>query len=210
MDGRACLTRHAPRHRPGSTVASTPRRASASSIAPRATSWAHGFADVARAVERRRHRPMCLIDISVPRQVDPAAGEIDGVFLFDMDDLQRVAESNVREREREARLAESIVDDEVTKYLARLRASDIGPTVAELKGRLNEVAIGEYSRLRKKLGDLTPDQEEAITTLLLPSIINKISHPIISHMREGVTKESGGEESVSIWRRIFRLGGDDV
>jgi glutamyl-tRNA reductase len=165
--------------------------------------------DVHRALDQRRHRPLCLIDISVPRQVDPAAAELDGVFLFDMDDLQRVAESNLREREREATLAESIVDDEVTKFLARLRASDIGPTVAELKGRINEVALGEYDRLRRKLGDLTPEQETAIKELLLPSIINKISHPMISHMRDAASRDATPDESVSIWRRIFRLGGSD-
>jgi glutamyl-tRNA reductase len=165
--------------------------------------------DVRRVLEQRRHRPICLIDISVPRQIDPSASELDNVFLFDMDDLQHVAESNLREREREATLAESIVDDEVTKFLARLHASDIGPTVAELKGRLNEVAQGEFARLRKRLGDLTPAQEEAITSLLLPGIINKISHPIISHMRDSAAREADVEESVSIWRRIFRLGGHD-
>ncbi len=168
-----------------------------------------GATDVHRALEQRRHRPMCLIDISVPRQIDPAVSDVDGVFLFDIDDLQRVAASNLREREREAHVAESIVDDEVAKFLARLRATDIGPTVAELKVRLNEVALSEYGRLRKKLGDLSGEQEEAITELLLPSIINKISHPIISHMRDSATKDTGVEESVSIWRRIFRLGGTD-
>jgi glutamyl-tRNA reductase len=165
--------------------------------------------DVQRALSQRRHRPLCLIDISVPRQIDPAAAGLDNVFLFDMDDLQRVAESNLREREREATLAETIVEDEVMKYLARLRASDIGPTVAELKGRLNEVALGEYERLRRKLGALTPEQETAIKDLLLPSIINKISHPMITHMRDAAARDAAPEESVSIWRRIFRLGGSD-
>jgi glutamyl-tRNA reductase len=165
--------------------------------------------DVQRALSQRRHRPLCLIDISVPRQIDPAAAGLDNVFLFDMDDLQRVAESNLREREREATLAETIVEDEVMKYLARLRASDIGPTVAELKGRLNEVALGEYERLRRKLGALTPEQETAIKDLLLPSIINKISHPMITHMRDAAARDAAPEESVSIWRRILRLGGSD-
>lgn len=164
---------------------------------------------IAAALDQRRNRPFCLIDISVPRQIDPAAGDLDNVYLFDMDDLQRVAESNLREREREATVAETIVDDEVAHFYQRLRASDIGPTVNELKERLNEVANSEFARLRKKLGDLTPEQEEAIRELLLPSIINKISHPIISHMRDSATREAGAEESVSIWRRIFRLGGND-
>ena len=164
---------------------------------------------IAAALEQRRNRPICLIDISVPRQIDPAAGDLDNAFLFDMDDLQRVAESNMREREREAAVAETIVLDEVTQFLQRLRTSDIGPTVAELKEHLNDVAIGEYQRLRKRLGNLTPDQEEAIRTMLLPSIINKISHPIILHMRDAAAREADTEASVSVWRRIFRLGGHE-
>jgi glutamyl-tRNA reductase len=164
---------------------------------------------ISRAMEARRNRPICLVDISVPRQIDPAVGEIDGAFLFDMDDLQRVVESNMRERERVARVAETIVDDEVAKFFLRARTSDIGPTVAELKERLNEVALGEFDRQRRRLGPLTPEQEEAIRTVLLPSIINKISHPIIAHMRDSANGDSGTEESVSVWRRIFRLGGGE-
>ncbi len=162
---------------------------------------------IASALDKRRHRPFCLIDISVPRQIDPGAGDLDNTFLFDIDDLQRVAQSNMREREREATVAESIVEDEVTKFLSRLRTNDIGPTVAEIKTRMNEVASAEFVRLRKRLGELTPDQEAAIADVLLPSIINKIAHPIISHMRDTATREPDVEVSVSIWRRIFRLGG---
>lgn len=163
-----------------------------------------------QALEHRRNRPVCLVDISVPRQVDPGAGDIDNVFLFNMDDLQRVVESNVREREREATAAETIVDDEVAKFFVRLQTSDIGPTVAELKGRLNDVASGEYDRLRRRLGDLTPEQEEAIRSVLLPSIINKISHPIIAHIRDAATHTSDTAVTVSVWRRIFRLGSGDA
>src|SRR6185503_560709 len=90
-----------------------------------------------RALEERRNRPFFLIDISVPRQIDPEAAKLENVFLFDMDDLHRVVEANLREREREAHVAETIIEDEVTEFLGRMRTNDIGPTVAELKDRLN-------------------------------------------------------------------------
>jgi glutamyl-tRNA reductase len=167
-----------------------------------------GAGEVAAAIERRRHRPFCFVDISVPRQIDPEVGELDGVFLFDMDDLQSVVASNLREREREATAAETIVDDEVTKFFERAGATRIGPTVAELKSHLNEVALAELDRLRRKLGDLTPEQEGAIREILLPSIINKISHPMIAHMRDSATGGEDVDESISIWRRVFRLGQD--
>jgi glutamyl-tRNA reductase len=165
--------------------------------------------DLRRALEERRNRPLFLIDISVPRQIDPDAGALENVFLFDMDDLHRAIEANVREREREAAVAEAIVEGEVAEFVGHMRASDIGPTVAELKGHLNEVALGEFERLRRRLGTLSPEQENAIKALLLPSIINKIAHPMISHMRDTARTESSVEESVSIWRRIFRLGGEE-
>jgi glutamyl-tRNA reductase len=161
-----------------------------------------------RAREERRNRPLFLIDISVPRQIDPAAGALANVFLFDMDDLHRAVEANRREREREAATAETIVEGEVADFLGRLQTADIGPTVAELKGRLNDVALGEFDRLRRRLGELTPVQEEAIKSVLLPSIINKIAHPMIAHMRDSARDVGNAEESVSIWRRIFRLGGE--
>ena len=82
-------------------------------------------------------------------------------------------------------------------------------TVTELKERLNDVALGEYRRLRRRLGDLTPEQEDAILSVLLPSIINKISHPMIAHMRDSARRDGHADGGVSIWRRIFGLGGGE-
>jgi glutamyl-tRNA reductase len=164
--------------------------------------------DVRHALDERRNRPVFLIDISVPRQIEPSVGSADNVYLFDMDDLQRAVEANIRQREREASVAERIVEGEVIEYIGRTRVSDIGPTVAELKTHLNDIASSEFDRLRRRLGDLTPQQEEAIRTLLLPSIINKISHPMISHMRDTVREDTENRVSVSVWRRMFRLGGE--
>jgi glutamyl-tRNA reductase len=165
-----------------------------------------GPAEVRAALEGRRNRPFFLIDISVPRQIDPAVGAMDNVYLFDMDDLHRVIESNMREREREAQLAEAIIEHEVQSFFRRLDAHEIGPAISELKGRLNDLALAEYERQRRRLGALTPDQEEAIREILLPSIINKIAHPMITHMREEA--RGGADPPASIWRRIFRLGSE--
>jgi glutamyl-tRNA reductase len=164
--------------------------------------------DARHALDERRNRPIFMIDISVPRQIEPAVGDLDNVYLFDMDDLQRAVDANLRQREREATAAERIVEVEVVEYVGRMRVTDIGPTVAELKGHLNDIASGEFDRLRRRLGGLSPDQEDAIRTILLPSIINKISHPMIAHMRDTARGSQDEPEGVSIWRRIFRLGGD--
>src|SRR5215216_4742753 len=135
-----------------------------------------------KALERRRNRPTCFIDISVPRNIDPALARIPNVFLFDIDDLESVISSNIREREREAERAELTVQSEVMQFQQKLRLMDIGPTIGALREKLQDVARAEMARQRKKLGPLTKDQEAAIESLLM-STVNKISHPILNQMR---------------------------
>jgi glutamyl-tRNA reductase len=135
-----------------------------------------------RALSRKRNRPTCMIDISVPRNIDPAVAKIPNVFLFDIDDLESVITSNIREREREAERAELIVQSEVMQFQQTLRLMDIGPTIGAMREKFQEVARAEMARQRKRLGVLTKEQETAIEALLL-STVNKISHPIINQMR---------------------------
>ena len=135
-----------------------------------------------KALERRRNRPTCFIDISVPRNIDPAISNIPNCFLFDIDDLESVITSNIREREREAERAELIVQSEVMQFQQKLRLMDIGPTIGALRQNMQDVARAELARQRKRLGPLTTDQEAAIESLLM-STVNKISHPLISQMR---------------------------
>jgi glutamyl-tRNA reductase len=135
-----------------------------------------------KARERRRNRPTCLIDISVPRNIDPKVGHIPNVFLFDIDDLESVISSNIREREREAERAELIVQSEVMQFQQTLRLMDVGPSIGALREKFQDLARAEMARQRKRLGPLTKDQEAAIESLLM-STVNKISHPILSQMR---------------------------
>jgi glutamyl-tRNA reductase len=154
------------------------------------------------ALETRRKRPAFFIDISVPRNVDPAVGEIGNLFVFDIDDLESVIASNIREREREAERAELIVESEVMQFQQALRQLDLGPTVAALRERLHEIARDEFKRQRTRLGNLTPEQERAVESLLT-STVNKIAHPVITRLRR--SHESGEEESVRAWRESFKL-----
>jgi glutamyl-tRNA reductase len=135
-----------------------------------------------RALGRRRNRPTCFIDISVPRNIDPAVGKVPNVFLFDIDDLESVITSNIREREREAERAELIVQSEVMQFQQSLRLMDVGPTIGAMRENFHEIARTEMARQRKRLGALTNEQEQAIEALLV-STVNKISHPIMNQMR---------------------------
>jgi glutamyl-tRNA reductase len=135
-----------------------------------------------RTRERRRNSPMCMIDISVPRNIDPKASKVPNVFVFDIDDLESVISSNIREREREAERAELIVQSEVMQFQQTLRLMDIGPTIGALRQRMQDLARTELEKQRKHLGQLTPDQEQAIEHLLIATV-NKITHPVMSQMR---------------------------
>jgi glutamyl-tRNA reductase len=137
---------------------------------------------VRKSRERRRNRPMCLIDISVPRNIDPLAGNVPNVFVFDIDDLESVISSNIREREREAERAELIVQSEVMQFQQSLRLMDMGPTIGALRQKLQDVARTELQKQRKHLGPLSPDQEAAVEQLLMATV-NKISHPVLNQMR---------------------------
>lgn len=154
------------------------------------------------ALARRRNRPAFFIDISVPRNIDPAIGNIPNVFVFDIDDLESVISSNIREREREAERAELIIESEIMQFQQALRALDAGPAIGGLRQTLQDVARAELTRQRNKLGTLTPEQERAIEALLL-STVNKISHPVLSHMRRSY--DAGDAEAIQAWRDIFGL-----
>ncbi|MCA1817525.1 MAG: glutamyl-tRNA reductase [Acidobacteria bacterium] len=154
------------------------------------------------ALAARRNRPAFFIDISVPRNVDPKVAEINNLFVFDIDDLESVIASNIREREKEAERAELIVESEVMQFQQALRQLDLGPTVAAVRERLHEIAREEFRRQRNRLGALTPEQEKAVESLLA-STVNKIAHPVITRLRR--SHETGEAENVQAWRDSFKL-----
>ncbi|CAN5700102.1 glutamyl-tRNA reductase [soil metagenome] len=160
-------------------------------------------ANMAReALNRRRNRPAFFIDISVPRNLDPAIGNLPNAFVFDIDDLESVISSNIREREREAERAELIVDSEVMQFQQSLRVMEIGPSIGALRQKLQDIARSEMIRQRNRLGHLTPEQESAVEALLL-STVNKISHPLIDRMRRAL--DDGDNDSIPAWRDVFDL-----
>jgi glutamyl-tRNA reductase len=153
-----------------------------------------------KALESRRNRPLFFIDISVPRNIDPAVGEIKNLFIFDVDDLEAVVASNLQEREREAARAEKIVEMEVGRFERSWRELDLGQEIGAMKRRLEEIAQAELARQRRHLGELSPEQERAVEALLI-STINKISHPVIRQMRRSF--EVGQSDIADIWLDAF-------
>jgi glutamyl-tRNA reductase len=161
--------------------------------------------DLPRIVAARRNRPMFLIDIAVPRNIDPAINEIDNVFLYDIDDLQEVVNANLRERSKEAERAEEIVEQEVERMIARLRLQEVTPTIVSLQEQLEQIRLGEMERMRRKYGPLSPQQEEAWEALTR-GIINKIAHGPISQLRQHAGHPEGAHVIDTI-RKVFHLEG---
>jgi glutamyl-tRNA reductase len=156
-----------------------------------------------RVIEARKNKPMFLIDIAVPRNVEPSVNEVDNVFLYDIDDLQRVVETNVGERMKRAEQAEVIIHAEVERMIARLKAREVAPTIVSLQEQLEQLRQAEVARIRGKLGTLTPQQEEALD-LLTRGLIAKIAHGPIAELRRQAGQPDGMQVIEAI-RKAFRL-----
>jgi glutamyl-tRNA reductase len=135
-----------------------------------------------RFLQRRRNRPMFFIDIAVPRDVDPRMNEVEGCFVYDIDDLQQVAAANIADRSREAAAAESIVSREVDKYQERMQSRDAVPAILALQQSAEAIREAELARVAKRLADLTPAQREAVESLTR-SLTAKLLHPQLTALR---------------------------
>jgi glutamyl-tRNA reductase len=131
----------------------------------------------------RRNRPMFFIDIAVPRDVDPRMNEVEGCFVYDIDDLQQVAAANLADRSREAQAAETIVSREVEKYEQRLQSRDAVPAIKALQQQAEELRQAELARSQSKLADLTPQQRDAVEALTR-SLTAKLLHPQLTALRQ--------------------------
>jgi glutamyl-tRNA reductase len=160
--------------------------------------------EMKKAIGARRNRPMFLIDIAVPRNIEPSVNKLDNVFLYDIDDLQKVVDSNLEGRMHSADEAEAIIREEVERMMARLKAREVVPTIVSLQEQLEKLRAGELARMRGKFGALTPEQEEALIALT-KGIINKIAHGPISELRRQANEPDGHHFVVAI-RKVFRLG----
>jgi glutamyl-tRNA reductase len=134
-------------------------------------------------LQRRRNRPMFFIDIAVPRDVDPHMNEVEGCFVYDIDDLQQVAAANLADRSREAAAAETIVSREVDKYQQRLQSRDAVPAILALQQSAEAIREAELARSAKRLADLTPQQREAVESLTR-ALTAKLLHPQLTALRE--------------------------
>lgn len=134
-------------------------------------------------LQSRRNRPMFFIDIAVPRDVDPQMNEVEGCFIYDIDDLQQVAAANLADRSREAAAAETIVSQEVDKYQQRVQSRGAVPAIIALQQNAESIREAELARSAKRLATLTVEQREAVDALTR-SLTAKLLHPQLTALRE--------------------------
>ncbi|HEV3141941.1 MAG TPA: glutamyl-tRNA reductase, partial [Vicinamibacterales bacterium] len=165
-------------------------------------------AHVESVMRTRRSRPLFVIDIAMPRDVEPAAGEIEQVFLYNIDDLQATVRENLARRESEVDHAEAIVADEIEKFGAWFRARGAIPTVVALRQRFEAIRRAELERLEFKLSSLPPDARARV---------DEITHLIIEKLLLTPTeqlKAVGDSEAVSVYTealtRLFGLDSSNV
>jgi glutamyl-tRNA reductase len=164
-------------------------------------------ADMDELIRLRRNRPLFLIDIAVPRDVDPAVNEIDNIYLYDIDDLEGVVAVSRLERQREAAQAELLIEREVAGFLRWLKTLEVVPTIVTLRRRLEEIREMELARALDRLQELSPDQQAVVRTLA-HSIVNKILHtPTTELKRQSVHRDS--LLYVNALRRLFGLHDSD-
>src|SRR6059058_3391367 len=159
---------------------------------------------VEEAMRERRHRPMFLIDLAVPRALDPAVNQLDNVYLYDIDDLEGVVAQNRGARAREAVKAETIVDAEVEAFWRWYTSLDVVPTIVALRERMEAIRRHEVERSLAALGALDPRQREALERLT-QAIVNKVLHAPLTALRRH-RADPAEAFYVEAARRLFRLG----
>lgn len=158
----------------------------------------------ARALETRRKRNLFLIDLSVPRNIHPAVAEIDGAYLYNVDDLQQVADANFERRQAKALDAEQIVQREVEAFRKRLVAQDAVPTILELQQRLDDIRAAELEKCLRKMGPMTAEQRAAVE-MFSSQLVNKILHYPILELKEASEEPQERESLRRTIRKIFGL-----
>jgi len=158
--------------------------------------------DAAQFLARRRGRPMLFLDLAVPRDIEPSVHHLDNAFVYNVDDLDQVVQSNLNERKQEAEAGEKIIEAEVDAYLHRQRARDAAPLVRALQLQAEAMRASEWTRMRSRLGALTAEQEEAVDALTR-SLMNKWMHQPMVRIKEA----SGAADRDAMLDAIQRLFG---
>jgi glutamyl-tRNA reductase len=157
---------------------------------------------VSSILKPRKYRPLFIIDIAVPRDVEPEVNKLENVYLYDIDDLKSVVEENLREREKEALRAQVIIETEVFKFQKWLKELDFYPTLRALSEKVENLRQNELAKTLKKLKNLSEEEKEAIE-ILTQSLVQKLIYYPINFIKKSYHEE--GKYAISLIRQIFEL-----
>lgn len=160
-------------------------------------------ADLRSVMRKRKNRPLFIIDIAVPRDVESKVNELDNVFLYDIDDLQIVVEKNRQERRKEADQAEHIIDEETLRFLEWLHTLDVVPTIIAMRHKAESIRHKELQKTFSQLSHLSEEDRKSIS-VLTESIIKKILHDPIIFLKAKAPRPSK-EFYVDVVQQIFNL-----
>lgn len=142
------------------------------------------------ALSQRKGKNIIMIDIAVPRDIEASLGEIDGVHIYDIDDLQSVVEQNSIQKRKAFKEAEQIIAEELESFYAWLESLYVVPVISALKSRGEEIKQNELNKAFNRLGDLT-DREKKVIMTLSTSIINQLLHQPIVNLKSMATSKNG-------------------
>ena len=153
-----------------------------------------------------RMKPTVLIDISLPRSVEPPTAPIENLHLYNLDDFTAAAEEKCREQEYAVAHAEQIVESETRRFRQTIQMSDAGKSFVSLRDKMRRIAVGELEKNRQRLGALSLEQERAVQRLLIGAV-NKIADPILYGLRK--SQEQGGTSEITDILNVL-LGADET
>jgi glutamyl-tRNA reductase len=158
---------------------------------------------VSRVMKARRGRWLLLIDIAVPRDIDPQVGKLSNVYLYDIDALSSVVSGNLSERQRAAVLAEAIVKEELQRTVCRERSSDVVPVIRALRERAQDIAHHEVAKILPRLNGLG-ERERQLVSGLADAVVNKLLHCPLTMLKQG-SDDSVRAELAQAVRRLWML-----
>ena len=161
-------------------------------------------ADIQTAMKHRSSSPLFIIDIGVPRNVDPAAKKIENVFLHDIDTLNIVVDRNLQKRQEEARKVQNIIHEEMVRFHQWYDGMQVAPTIQELRDQFESIRRQEVDRIGHRF---SAEQQESLD-MLTRRIVNKILHTPMTSLRDGTNGEASEEtlKKLSVIRTLFGLG----
>jgi glutamyl-tRNA reductase len=159
--------------------------------------------DMEPVMAARAGRPLFLVDIAVPRDIDPAVGEIPGCTVANVDGLKEAATQNLRQREETLESADLIIAEELAQYRQRQESLQVTPTIVSLRERAEQIRRHELARMRQLFGELTPEQEQALDAVT-QGLINKILHTPCTELKQAAVR-SDRAEFIGVLRTVFHL-----